>query len=322
MKVSVIIPVYNVYDYLDKCLDSLVHQTLKDIEIIVVNDGSPDDSDKIIAKYQKRYPRKIVSLTKKNGGQGSARNLGLTKAQGKYVAFVDSDDYIEKDMLEAMYNKASKTNSDIVICSTNVVSLNYDVLKCEHTLMYHDKTMDTILGKMAVWDKLYKKELFDDIKFREKVWYEDIDVTFKLLTKASKISFIDKPFYNYLLRPGSTMNNINLNKNLELLTAFDEMISYLKKNDMYTKYYEKLELLAIYHIYISGITRLIKTKTSMRDKKIIINKYIDYMNTNFKGFNSNRYINKMEKNKKIVYKLISLKQYHLLSLLFKVKEKI
>ena len=93
VKVSVIVPVYNVEKYIDKCLDSLVNQTLKDIEIIVVNDGSPDDSQQVIDMYVKKYPKKIKSYIKENGGQGSARNLGLEHAKGEYISFVDSDDY-------------------------------------------------------------------------------------------------------------------------------------------------------------------------------------------------------------------------------------
>ena len=108
IKVSVIVPVWNVEKYLEKCLDSLVNQTLKEIEIIVVNDESPDNSQKIIDKYVKKYPKKIKALSQKNGGQGSARNHGLKYATGEYIGYVDSDDYIEKNMYELMYNKAKK----------------------------------------------------------------------------------------------------------------------------------------------------------------------------------------------------------------------
>ena len=116
MKISVIIPVYNVEKYIVKCLDSLVNQTLENIEIIVVNDGSKDNSQTIIDKYVKKYPKKIKSYIKENGGQGSARNLGLEYAKGEYISFVDSDDWLDLNALEEMYNLAKKDNSDIVIC--------------------------------------------------------------------------------------------------------------------------------------------------------------------------------------------------------------
>ena len=116
IKVSVIVPVYNVEKYIDKCLNSLVKQTLKDIEIIVVNDGSPDNSQKIIDKYVDKYPDKIKSYIKENGGQGSARNLGLEYASGEYISFIDSDDWLDLDALEEMYLLAKKEKSDVVIC--------------------------------------------------------------------------------------------------------------------------------------------------------------------------------------------------------------
>ena len=120
MKVSIIVPVYNVESYLDKCLNSLVNQTLKDIEIIVINDGSTDNSQKIIDKYSKKY-KNIINITKENGGVSEARNLGLEKASGEYIGFLDSDDWIEPDMYELMYQKAKTENFDIVACDTQAI---------------------------------------------------------------------------------------------------------------------------------------------------------------------------------------------------------
>ena len=173
-KVSVIIPVYNVEKYIDKCLSSLVNQTLKDIEIIVVNDGSPDNSQKIIDKYVKKYPKKIKSFIKENGGQGSARNFGLTKANGEYIGYVDSDDYVELDMYEKLYNKAKTNNYDIVTCGNYNVSENYENKIVDNIVtIYKSKTENIIFGKMAVWNKIYKKEILvnNNIEFKEKVWY-------------------------------------------------------------------------------------------------------------------------------------------------------
>ena len=117
-KVSVIVPVYNVEKYLSKCLDSLVNQTLKDIEIIVVNDGTKDNSQSIIDKYTKKYSKKIKSYIKENGGLSSARNYGLKYAKGEYISFIDSDDYVDLQMFEKMYNEAINHKFDIVVCDT------------------------------------------------------------------------------------------------------------------------------------------------------------------------------------------------------------
>src|SRR5574344_165141 len=199
IKVSVIVPVYNVEKYLKKCLDSLTNQTLKELEIIVVNDGSPDNSQIIIDNFVNRYPKKVKSFIIENGGQGAARNYGLTKAKGEFIAFVDSDDYVEKNMYELLYNKAIQDKSDIVLCGNNIVDLNYNLLKKENVIL-ENNNVDFLREKVAVWNKIYKKSILNDISFRKKVWYEDLDYSLKLVFNRYKISYLNKCLYNYLLR--------------------------------------------------------------------------------------------------------------------------
>ena len=124
-KVSVIVPVYNVEKFIDVCLNSLVNQTLDDIEIVVVNDGSPDNSQKIIDRYVRTYPNKVKSFIKKNGGLSDARNYGITKCTGEYVGFIDGDDYADLDMYESMYKKAKAQDFDVVVCDLRYVYNNY-----------------------------------------------------------------------------------------------------------------------------------------------------------------------------------------------------
>ena len=274
-KVSVIIPVYNVENYLRKCLNSLVNQTLKDIEIIVVNDGTLDNSQEIIDEYVKKYPKKVVSIIQENGGQGAARNTGLLHAKGEYIGYVDSDDYVEENMYEELYKKAKEEDSDIVICGNNVVKENYEFLSKE------DVDKEFLLGKMAVWNKIYKKNIIVDnkIQFRSKVWYEDLDFTMKVYFSSKKISYVDKPLYNYLLREGSTMNNNNIKRNLELIEAFDSLIDYCKDKKIYNKVKDEIEFLCIYHMYIFAITRVLNTNNNYKAKIAIINKFRDYINS-------------------------------------------
>ena len=159
IKVSVIVPVYNVEKFIDKCLNSLVKQSLKEIEIIVVNDGSPDNSQKIIDKYVKKYPEKVQSFIKENGGQGSARNIGIVKAKGEYISFVDSDDWLDLDALEKMYSLAKKDNSDIVICDMVDHYANYTI--------YHNCTKYNSVFEVtpSACNKIFKKELIKDFRF-------------------------------------------------------------------------------------------------------------------------------------------------------------
>ena len=314
-KVSVIIPVYNVENYLRKCLNSLVNQTLKDIEIIVVNDGTLDNSQEIIDEYVKKYPKKVVSIIQENGGQGAARNTGLLHAKGEYIGYVDSDDYVEENMYEELYKKAKEEDSDIVICGNNVVKENYELFSKE------DVDKEFLLGKMAVWNKIYKKNIIVDnkIQFRSKVWYEDLDFTMKVYFSSKKISYVDKPLYNYLLREGSTMNNNNIKRNLELIEAFDSLIDYCKDKKIYNKAKDEIEFLCIYHMYIFATTRVLNTNNKYKDKIEIINKFKNYINSNFPNFKQNKYLYLLPKRRKLIYNLINSKFYCIIIALFKIK---
>ena len=315
-KVSIIIPVYGVEKYISKCLESLVNQTLNDIEIIVVNDGTKDNSQKIIDKYVKKYPDKVKSFIKENGGQGSARNYGLKQANGNYIGYVDSDDYVELEMYEKLYNKAISDNLDIAICGNYNVSEDYKNKKVDlEFIKFEDNKINALFGKKAVWNKIYKKSIVEKLEFRSKVWYEDFDFSIKAICSAKKIGYVNEPLYDYLLREGSTMNNSNVIRNLEILDAFNEIV----KDKKYKKYYDIIEFLAIDHIYISTIVRVINAKVDKNIKIEVIDKLIDYMNNNFPDFRNNKYIETLSRNRKIIYNLINRKRYNLIKLLFAVK---
>lgn len=322
IKVSVIVPVYNVEKFIDKCLNSLVKQSLKEIEIIVVNDGSPDNSQKIIDKYVKKYPEKVQSFIKENGGQGSARNIGIVKAKGEYISFVDSDDFVEKDMYKKLYNKAKENNYDIVVCGNYNVSEDYQNKNIDAFINNYNTDLENIFfGKMAVWNKIYKRDILikNKLEFKEKVWYEDLAFTLKAIMNSNTFAFIDEPLYDYLIREGSTMNNSNVQRNLEILDAFNDILSYIQHNKK-EEYFSKIEFLAIDHIYISAIVRVLKAEADDKVKRETINKLIDYMNKKFPNYKNNKYINTLSKNRKIIYKLINIKMYGLINLIFKVKK--
>lgn len=322
IKVSVIVPVYNVEKFIDKCLNSLVKQSLKEIEIIVVNDGTKDNSQKIIDKYVKKYPDKIKSYIKENGGQGSARNYGLKKATGEYIGYVDSDDFVEKDMYKKLYNKAKENNYDIVVCGNYNVSEDYQNKNIDAFINNYNTDLENIFfGKMAVWNKIYKRDILikNKLEFKEKVWYEDLAFTLKAIMNSNTFAFIDEPLYDYLIREGSTMNNSNVKRNLEILEAFNDILSYIQHNKK-EEYFSKIEFLAIDHIYISAIVRVLKAEADDKVKRETINKLLDYMNKKFPNYKNNKYINTLSKNRKIIYKLINIKMYGLINLIFKVKK--
>lgn len=200
-KVSIIVPVYNTYNYLNKCLESLVNQTLSDIEIIVVNDGSPDDSEGIIKEYAKKYSS-IKYYKKKNGGLSSARNFGIKHATGEYIGFVDSDDYVDVTMYEKLYNKAVSTKSDIVCCQLTYLYPN------NKTILHHYKDLNIfsksvcespeILNQVKSYacNKIYKRELWNKFTFPNQ-YFEDSAVIYNVLNDAKKIDVVDEGLYYY-----------------------------------------------------------------------------------------------------------------------------
>ena len=324
-KISVIVPVYNVEKYIEKCLDSLKNQTMKDIEFIIVNDGSTDNSQRIIDKYVKNDKR-FKSIIKENGGQGSARNFGLENANGEYIGYVDSDDYIEKNMYEKMYLEAKKNNSDIVLCGNYVVDENGKILREEklNSSGQIDKNKNKILfDKMAVWNKIYRRTFLNslNIKFREKKWYEDFDFSMKVLLSTNSIYVIDECLYYYFQRSGSTMNNNNFKRNLEIIDAFEEILLFMKNKSIYDKYFSEIEYVALLHIYLATNVRIICSKVNRREQIKCVKIKSNYFYGLFSNFKNNIYIKSdLSLKKKIVMHLLNLKMYSLIKFMFIIKK--
>lgn len=312
IKVSVIVPVYNVEKFIDKCLNSLVNQTLKEIEIIVVNDGSPDNSQKIIDEYVKKYPDKIKSFIKENGGQGSARNMGIEKAVGEYISFVDSDDWLDLDTLEKMYFLAKKDKSDIVICDM--------VDHYSYYTIYHNCTKYNSVFEVtpSACNKIFRKELIKDFRFLSKLWYEDFDFTTKILFNTNKISNISEGFYHCNCGHESTMNNNNSKKNLDMIIVIEDIIDYLKKNDKYDK--NIVSYLIFNHILITTINRVAVQKST--DKKDVIRQLIKYSKDNISDYRKQAFYKNISTNRKIIAWLNYHNMYNLSKIILNIKGKI
>ena len=230
-KVSIIVPVYNVEKYLEKCLDSLVNQTLDSYEIIVVNDGSPDNSQEIIDKYVEKYPGIVFAYKKKNGGLGDTRNFGIDKARGEYVGFVDSDDWVDKKMFEAMYNMAKQENDDIVICDATEINDGWEAGKLSAGycgprtggLIKHADFIAHSLEPAVAWNKLYRKSLFHLVKFAT-IWYEDMATTPILLSYAEKIGYLPIQLYYYRQREGSIIKASGDKRTLGVINAWEKAL--------------------------------------------------------------------------------------------------
>ena len=266
IKVSVIVPVYNVEKYIARCLDSLVNQTLKDIEIIVVNDGSPDNSQKIIDKYVKKY-KNVKSYIKKNGGLSDARNYGLKYAKGEYISFVDSDDYVDNTMMERMYNKALSGDFDIVVCNLDMVSDDGKLIKNVSSNIGRDIYNDEIKKCMiniypAAWNKLYKNSLFDNkIYFKKGIWFEDVEFIYRMIPYVKSVGVVDNELYHYVQREGAITKTFD-KRLYNYIDNWNGIIDFYKKNKLYDDYKTELEYCYVRYLYAT----FIKQATNYKDK--------------------------------------------------------
>lgn len=293
-EISVIVPVYNVEKYLEKCVDSILSQTFKDFEVILVDDGSKDRCGIICDKYES-LDNRVKVIHKTNGGLSSARNSGLEIASGEYVAFVDSDDWIDKSMYKELYNEAKKHNADIVQCKFikakdenvsiyNNESNEAEVIRNLEALcnLYNEKCIETVV----TWNKLYRRYLFNDIVFPNGKIHEDQFTTYKLLYKANKVVLVDKELYYYRQTPNSIMNSDFNMSRLDFLEALDQRMEFFKKinNEFLYKQTIKTYVNVLKEYYF----KCQNSKNEEQILKIIREKYkkkfIEYMNNNEVGF--------------------------------------
>jgi glycosyltransferase involved in cell wall biosynthesis len=227
MKVSIIVPVYNVELYLEKCLLSLVNQTLEEIEILVVNDGSKDGSQQIIEKFQQNYPDKIFGSIKENGGLSDARNYGIDRARGQYVGFVDSDDYVSETMFEEMYGLAVKYDAEMSICNLQKIDEKGNITQKltqlpgfpEKIILEDHLSVFSDLSYFAC-NKLFKRELFNGKRFKKGVHFEDIELIPQLLLDCQILTFTSNYHYHYFERQGS-ISKSHTTKGLDILKAVE-----------------------------------------------------------------------------------------------------
>lgn len=310
-KISVIIPVYNTERYLDKCLTSVINQSFKDIEIILINDGSTDNSYKICQEYVKKDSR-IILVNQKNKGQGFARNLGIKLAKSPYLAFIDSDDFISPLMLEKLYLKILEDNSDIVKCSyTRVLkdgsSTNENSKPLNPNKKELFKTLLSIDYLSLFPDGLYKKELFiKNNLFFKKMVYEDAELALKLIYYSKKISYIDNILYFWRKTDNSTSRSIS-NKQIDDIFKLCKLTyKFLKKKKLHKKY--KFEFLQRCFYYQNRI--IDKIISYGKDDKEKYLKYFDKKVSKNKFF-SKKYINIVKLPKKDYYVNYILKKAYL-----------
>jgi len=314
VKVSIIVPVYNTENYLKKCLDSLVNQTLENIEILIVNDGSTDNSQKIIDEYKELYSNKIKIFNKSNGGLSDARNFAIPHTTGEYIGFVDSDDYIELDMFEKMYALAKTKNLDLVECNFNWEYPNK--IKIDYGIDYLEKKDFFLFGRVMVCNKLFKTSIIKDnnITFSKSLNYEDIEFFYNLIPYINNYSLINNSFYHYIQRENSIINN-QTKKTADIFIILNNIINFYKSNNLFDIYKTELEYLYIRFLLGSSFLRIVKIKDKNLRKELL-NKSINELYSTFPNWKENKLL-KIKSKKNIYYKTINKFTFKIYSFIFK-----
>ena len=288
--ISVIVPIYKVEPYLDRCVRSIVEQTYENLEIILVDDGSPDNCPAICDAWAEKDSR-IKVIHKENGGLSDARNAGMEVASGEYIAFVDSDDWISADYIDAMYRAIQNTGaeiaaSDVIISygetepATSAREAAIKVCSAE------DAIGDILQGRgfrAVAWNKLYRKSLLENEKYPVGKYHEDEFFTYRILAKAKKLVYVDCALYAYFQRSGSIMNSVSM-KHLDALDAHWERLIFLK--DRYPDLYGKDKMVfcftcvGLYRMYLHPGVEMRKCRNKIRS----LRKQIRFHNSEYKAF--------------------------------------
>ena len=311
MKISVIVPVYNVYDYLDKCLNSLVNQSDNDFEVIIVNDGSTDNSQEIIDKYVSENAN-MKSFIKENGGLSSARNYGLSKATGEYVLFLDSDDYYEPNTIEIMKKEA--LSGDDIIIFRMFIDENNEIQKSMidmEKFIFNDNISPSkrlLLYNPSACDKMFRKSLFDNISFITGKYYEDLGTIPLLAIYTDKIKFTDYYLYHYFKRENSIMNKINYNTKLEdIFFIVNRITTLFEENNLANEFKDEIEYIYIHHLLRAASIRFLNY-----ERYDMIDKIRKIMKEKYPNFTKNKYFKKYGFKRKLMCRLIYKGNYNLI----------
>lgn len=300
-EISIIVPIYKVEPYIRKCVDSILAQTFTDFELILVDDGSPDSCGEICDNYAKADPR-ITVIHKENGGLSSARNAGIKIAKGKYIGFVDSDDYINEKMYEVLYNNAVLHSSDLVVCDFLKVNVTHgtkqygdmepelqhftNIQALNQLYQSNDGALDP-MGRdcekwILTWNKLYKRCLFEDLKFKEDRIYEDEFIAHRILYKSSKIISVSGELYYYVQRPNSIVNSPFTTKKFDKVYARKERADFFREIKQYELHDKAMKsyMEVFFWNYLVAKSGLTDVKKELKDLKKTLNKSILFMMKN------------------------------------------
>ncbi len=292
IKVSVIVPVYNVEAYLSKCLETLVNQTLQEIEIIVVNDGTKDNSQAVIDSFVSKY-NNVISLIKENGGLSDARNYGMQHARGEYIGFVDSDDYTDTDMYEILYRKAKEREYDVVECNLHHVyeDGSIDTEIGEHIIESKELLMR---GRSVVWNKIYRRDWLEQtrVTFPKGYIYEDVEFFGKLVPHIRSYAYVEQASIYYVQRSNS-INNKQTRKTMQIIDILEHIRSYYHDIHVYDEYKEALEYLYARILLCSSFARMCRIPDKRERTEALKSNWMA-LTDNFPKWHDNPYIRQQQ----------------------------
>ncbi len=288
IKISVVVPVYNAERYVERCVNCLVNQTLKEIEIIFVDDGSQDNSYQMLLEYGEKYSN-IKVFTKENGGQGSARNLAIKHAVGEYLGFVDVDDFAELNMFEVMYEKAKEQDYDGVFCD------HYEVTgKKKKYKKFCDVSSKGSIYKnclVSPWNKIIKRSVYErsGVTFPEGLIYEDTAWFANLIPFLKSVAKVDLPLFNHVVNENSTMTTKQGKRTANIFPVMDSIIDFYNDKGLMEKYKSEVEYFYSRILLLSSMSRIAKIKNKALRKELAV-KSIAKVKDNFPDYKSNKYI--------------------------------
>lgn len=305
-KVSVIIPVYNAERYLEQCISSIANQTMRDIEILVINDGSTDNSINILDELSQKYKGKLKIFDKENGGAGSARNLGIENATGEFIKFVDADDYLKTDILEKMYNIAKEHNVKLVRGNyQTIIGPIRTVDKCSWSDVQGSKIIDVrktkdyiVTETPGIGNKLISRDLIGNLRFPEKTKWEDLAIIPVIVASSEKLFHIDEPVYNYRVNMNTTIKDF-INKIpsiLDIIKCLENVKKHMELRGLSEEYKNQIESLYILHTLFRVENAMLWVNFPHKKKEIVVSSLLGILDAKYPNWKENQIVEQYRSN--------------------------
>ena len=299
-KISVIIPVYNAEKYLKQCISSVATQTMQDIEILAINDGSTDNSLNILDELSFRYKGKLKIFDKENGGAGSARNIGLENATGEFIKFVDADDYLSVDILEKMYTIAKEHNVSLVRGNYQTI---VGPLKLEDKCSWSDIKKSQIIGlnknrnyivteTPGIGNKLIGRDLLGDLRFPEKTKWEDLAIMPVVIASSKKLFHLDEPVYNYRVNRNTTIKDFiyKIPNILDIIKCADNIEKQMEIRGLSEEYKSQIESLYILHTLFRVENAMLWVNFPRQKKEIVVSSLLGILEIKYPNWQENQIV--------------------------------